>query len=96
MALHEVSSSVSEHAVAKTGISLDEALFAEAERLAQDLHLTRSGLYARALEEFIERQASQRLLDGLNAAYAGPLDPEDKALLHGIHRTQRRIAGPWE
>ena len=50
----------------------------------------------RALEEFIERQASQRLLDGLNAAYAGPLDPEGKALLHGIHRTQRRIAGPWE
>jgi hypothetical protein len=45
-----------------TGVSLDEAA-----RLAQDLHLTRRRLYVR-LPEFIECQASQRLLDGLNAA----------------------------
>ncbi len=45
-----------------TGVSLDEAA-----RLAQDLHLTRWRLYVR-LPEFIECQARQRLLDGLNSA----------------------------
>jgi mRNA-degrading endonuclease toxin of MazEF toxin-antitoxin module/predicted transcriptional regulator len=78
----------------KTGILLDEDLYNKAEHLAQELHLTRSGLYARALQEFIERQVSQRLLDGLNTAYADPLDAEDEALLRGIRRTQRRIADP--
>ena len=80
----------------KTAISLDEVLFQEAEAVAQELHLSRSGLYARALQEFIERRKSQKLLDALNAAYADPLDAEDQALLRGIRRTQRRISDPWE
>ncbi len=80
----------------KTGISLDGELFDAAERLAQELHLTRSGLYARALEELIERHRCQELLDGLNAAYGGPPDPEDEALLRGIRRTMRRVGDSWE
>ena len=80
----------------KTGISLDADLFNAAERLAKELRLSRSGLYARALEELIEREQSQRLLDDLNAAYGGPPDPEDEALMRGIQRTMRRIGEPWE
>ena len=80
----------------KTGISLDAELFEAAERLAQELHLTRSALYARALEELIERHRSKELLDELNAAYSGPPDPEDEALLRGIKRTMRRVGDPWE
>ena len=80
----------------KTGISLDAELFEAAERLAQELHLTRSALYARALEELIERRRSKDLLDELNAAYGGPPDPEDDALMRGIQRTMRRVAEPWE
>ncbi len=80
----------------KTGISLDAELFETAERLAQELHLTRSALYARALEELIERRRSAQLLDELNAAYSGSPDPEDDALLRGIRRTMRRVGDPWE
>ncbi len=80
----------------KTGVSLDAELFETAERLAQELQLTRSGLYAQALQAFIEQRRSQALLDGLNAAYGGAPDPEDEALLHGIRRTMRRVGDPWE
>ncbi|MBA3943382.1 MAG: hypothetical protein H0X37_02330 [Herpetosiphonaceae bacterium] len=80
----------------KTGVSLDAELFTAAEQLAQELHLTRSGLYARALHELIERERSQELLKGLNAEYSDQLDPEDEALLRGVRRTMRRVADPWE
>ena len=80
----------------KTGISLDAELFEAAERLAHELHLTRSALYARALEELIERRRSKQLLDELNAAYEGLPDPEDEALLRGIRSTMRRVGDPWE
>ncbi len=80
----------------KTGVSLDAELFDAAEQLAQDLRLTRSGLYARALQEMIERRRSQQLLDELNAAYDDPPDPEDEALLRGIKRTMRRVGDRWE
>jgi predicted transcriptional regulator len=80
----------------KTGISLDAELFEAAERLAQELCLTRSVLYARALEELIERRRSKQLLDELNAAYGELPDPDDGALLRGIRRTMRRVGDPWE
>lgn len=80
----------------KTGISLDAELFEAAERLAQELNLSRSALYARALAELIERRRSNELRHELDAAYGGPPDPEDDALLHGIRRTIRRVGDPWE
>ena len=80
----------------KTGISLDSTLFEAGEQLAQKLRTTRSGLYARALAEFIERERSQELLNELNAAYDSSPDPEDDALIQGIQRTARRIGDTWE
>jgi predicted transcriptional regulator len=80
----------------KTGISLDPELFEAAESLAQELHLSRSALYARALAELIERRRDEELLTRLNAAYDGELDPEDEMLVHGVQRTMRRVSDPWE
>lgn len=80
----------------KTGISLDAELFEAAERLARELNLSRSALYARALEELIERRRSSELLNEFNAAYGESPDPEDQALLRGIRRTMRRVGDPWE
>src|SRR5438105_4713043 len=74
----------------KTGISLDAELFEAAERLAHELNLSRSALYARALEELIQRRRSSQLLDELNAAYGWSPDPEDEALLDGIRRHNRQ------
>jgi metal-responsive CopG/Arc/MetJ family transcriptional regulator len=81
----------------KTAISIDESLFKEAERTAQELRVTRSALYALAMQEFLRRRAQERLTEDLNAVYDGTLDPEDAAMLRGMREQQRRMAGedPW-
>ena len=81
----------------KTAISLDETLFGQAEQAAHELNLTRSGLYALALQEFLRRRAQERLTEELNAAYDGTIDPEDAAMLRGMRKRQRRLAeeDPW-
>ena len=56
-------------ATTKTAISLPDALFQELERLAEELHLSRSRLLALAFEEFVERRQNQKILRELNAAY---------------------------
>ena len=81
----------------KTAVSIDETLFADAERVAAELHLSRSSLYALALKEFLERWESQRLLDELNAVYDGSPDPETEAVLRGMRERRKRLAAedPW-
>lgn len=68
----------------KTAISIDESLFREAEALARKLNISRSKLFARAVEEYIRERENEELLERLNAAHADGLDEEDKeALRHG-------------
>jgi metal-responsive CopG/Arc/MetJ family transcriptional regulator len=50
----------------KTAVSLPDAVFEEAERLAADLGTTRSELYARALSEYIARHAPDRVTEAMN------------------------------
>jgi len=54
----------------KTAISLPDSLFEKAERLAANLGLNRSQLFARALEAFIERHDNEAVTDRLNQVYA--------------------------
>jgi len=51
-------------ATIKTAISLEDALFRQAEGLARRMKVSRSRLFATALEEFIERRRNQELLQG--------------------------------
>jgi metal-responsive CopG/Arc/MetJ family transcriptional regulator len=50
----------------KTAISIPDAVFEEAERLASELHTSRSQLYSRALQEFVARHAPDRLTEAMN------------------------------
>lgn len=50
----------------KTGVSIPDELFEEAERLAAELHTSRSQLYSRALQEFVARHAPDRLTEAMN------------------------------
>ena len=62
----------------KTAISLPDQLFKAGEALAGRLGLTRSGLYAMALEEFIARHSAKRVSERLDAVYSAEpsgLDP---------------------
>lgn len=71
----------------KTAISLPDDLFAEAESLAGRLGLTRSGLYAAAIEEFIGRHRAKRVSERLDAVYAA----EPSQLDPGVARAQRSV-----
>ena len=75
----------------KTAISLDRELFERAEALAGTLELTRSGLVALALGDFLRRHESRRLLDRLNDVYGEPEDESERASRKGMRDLQRRL-----
>lgn len=87
--------SLSKEAHIKTGISIDRGLAEEADALARKMGVTRSGLYAMALREFIRRCESESLFERLNDAYREP-DPEDEPLIEGIKRHSRWVLDEYE
>lgn len=82
--------SVKQETNVRTGISINRNLAEEVDTLAQEMGVTRSGLYAMAIREFIRRHENMRLLEKLDAAYREP-DPEDEPLLRSIKRHGRRL-----
>lgn len=53
----------------KVAISLPDPLFSAAEHLAEQLHVSRSQLYAQALAEYLERRQENVVRERLNAVY---------------------------
>ena len=83
-------------AIVKTAISLPEPLFDRADAFARQQNISRSQLFARAVEEFLRRHESQALLEALNRAYDDFPTPEEKKLLQGMSRKQRELVkGEW-
>jgi metal-responsive CopG/Arc/MetJ family transcriptional regulator len=83
-------------ATIKTAISLEDALFRQAEGLARKMKVSRSRLFATALEEFIEHRRNQELLQAINAAYEKAPDPAEKRLQRAMRRHhRRRVQGQW-
>ena len=50
----------------KTAVSLPDEVFAQAERLAKGLKITRSQLYSQALNEYVARHAPDAVTETLN------------------------------
>ncbi|MFN0167240.1 MAG: hypothetical protein ACKV22_12495 [Bryobacteraceae bacterium] len=75
----------------RTAVSLRSTLFHETEALAARLRLSRSALFARALEEFVRRQQNRELLDKLNAVYDEGPDRSERAVQEGMLRLQRGL-----
>ncbi|PSB04112.1 hypothetical protein C7B76_32230 [filamentous cyanobacterium CCP2] len=62
----------------KTAISLPDAVFEQAEALAQQLGVSRSELYTKALQSYLKRHKREQILIKLNQVYAtesSELDP---------------------
>lgn len=61
----------------KVAVSIPDDVYQEAERLAASLRTSRSGLYARALAEFIERRDHESVTEAINAVVdeIGTSDP---------------------
>lgn len=54
----------------KTAISLPDSVFEEAEALAQQLGLSRSELYTKALQAYLKRYNREQILLKLNQVYS--------------------------
>ena len=62
----------------KTAISLPDSVFQEAEALAKQLGLSRSELYTKALQAYLQKYNRNQLLNKLNQVYSeesSELDP---------------------
>lgn len=62
----------------KTAVSLPDPVFRSADRLARRMKVSRSRLYAMALQEFYRRHRSDRVREQLNKVYGreeSSLDP---------------------
>ena len=73
----------------KTAISLPDELFESADALADRLGMSRSQLYARAVEEYLAKHRDQDITARLNDVYADEESGLDPALRRAQTRTQR-------
>ena len=64
----------------KTTISLPDALFEAAERLAGRLGVSRSKLYTNALEQYITLHTVRRVTERLDAVYGAEASTIDRSL----------------
>jgi metal-responsive CopG/Arc/MetJ family transcriptional regulator len=75
----------------KTAVSIPDALFEAADRAARRLGLSRSELYARALERFLSDDPDQVITARLDDIYGG----EESAVEPALAAAQRRaVAEP--
>ena len=70
----------------KIAVSIPDDLYGQAETLAKRLRLSRSGLYATALQDFLAKHHGRKMTERLNAVYA----TEDSRLDPSLRRAQRR------
>ena len=62
----------------KTAVSIPDRLFKAADRIAKRLGMSRSELYARAIERFVSEQSEAEITKTLNEVYGddpGSVDP---------------------
>ena len=80
----------------KTAISLDAALFGEAEALAERMRLSRSRLVGLALDEFVRRHRARAMREKLDAVY-GAEPAEEPTGIARIRRAAHRrcVEGTW-
>ena len=75
----------------KVAVSIPDPVFAKADALAKQLKLPRSKIYARALDEFVERHSADRLTELANAL-ADEMSEEERSETRLIVRAGSRTA----
>lgn len=75
----------------KTAISVQEALFEQAEKIAKEMKISRSRLFNLALEDFVLRYRNRELLKQINEAYENLPDPEEQERRLKMLRIQKRL-----
>jgi len=76
----------------KTAVSIEKPLFVQAEKLAQQMNVSRSHLYSLALRMFVERHESAQMLRQLDRVYAEhPPSAEEEQVLTAMQHHYRRL-----
>lgn len=65
----------------KTAVSIPDETYRKAEKVARRLRLSRSQLYARALQSFVEPLLKEEIVKALDRIYADKSSGIDPALL---------------
>ena len=78
----------------KTAISMDDALMAQADEAARDLGLSRSGLIAEALREYLRKRRQTQITEQLNQAYANEPTPKERSLTRKL-KSKLPVRDTW-
>jgi metal-responsive CopG/Arc/MetJ family transcriptional regulator len=70
---------------------MDESLFRQADEMARELQISRSRLFAMAMEEFLKRGRTQRIIDQLNAVHSAPPTEEDRLFVKAAKAAMARL-----
>ena len=80
----------------KTAISIRQSLLAETEALARKMQVSRSKLFAMAVEEFLRQHNNQLLLEQLNTAYKDSPKPGERTILARMkHKHRHQVENQW-
>jgi metal-responsive CopG/Arc/MetJ family transcriptional regulator len=75
----------------KTAISIENQLLDQTNDLAKELDISRSQVFALAIEKFIQQHRNKKLLAQINNVYAEELDSEDMENMEIMRSHQRKI-----
>ena len=64
----------------KTAVSLPDDLFEKVDQLAEELHLSRSRIFAEAVRDYIAKQKNEEILRTLNQVYSEAETEEEKTV----------------
>ena len=80
----------------KTAISLEPTLLLQVGEVATSMNISRSRVFAMAVEEFVKRRRSEQLTQQLNDAYTEGLDEDERELLRRMRPIHQRLSeGEW-
>ena len=80
----------------KTAISIDKSLYEKVEMLDKQMNVSRSHLFALAVENFIKSSQSHLLLEQINQAYADQQDASEEKRLSQWRSSHRKLVeGEW-
>jgi TATA-binding protein-associated factor Taf7 len=80
----------------KTDISMQDALYEQASRLAGEMQISQEELFNLAIADYLRRSHNQKLLQSVNEAYEDGLDDSELAMLDGIRRHQRHLESSFD
>ncbi len=81
----------------KTAISIQKELFQEVNKLAEELHVSRSKLFVLAVRDFIKKNENKKIISQINKAYGEYPDSVEESLHDAMRQKQARNleSEPW-